>query len=407
MCFAQPNFPGKPGVFDGGQRRRAGAATVAADGDDVGARFGDAGGDDADSGTGYEFDADTCLGIYGAQIVDQLRQVFNAVDVVMGRRRDERRAGRGMANARDVLGDFLGGQLAAFTGFGALRHLDFQLFGVDEIVRGDAETPGSNLFNFVGGSRLVAIGVGVFSTFTGVAFAAEDVHGGGWVLGDYPTHKRMVRDLVVLSGFAGVFVNYTRTPDAQYPQAINEIYAATKWVAEHGEEIGVDGKNLAVVGNSVGGNMTAVIALMAKAKGGPAIKCQVMFWPVTDANFETESYNEYDEGYFLTKSMMKWFSDAYATDAKQRKEIYASPLQATIEQLKGLPPAMVQTAGNDVLRDEGEAYARKLDEAGVDVTAVRYEGLIHDYGLLNGLSEVPAVRDALHQAAEMLKKHLK
>ena len=127
----------------------------------------------------------------------------------------------------------------------------------------------------------------------------------------------------------------------------------------------------------------------------------------TGANFETDSYNQYDQGYFLTKPMMKWFWDAYTTDPKQRKEIYASPLQATTEQLKGLPPAMVQTAGNDVLRDEGEAYARKLDETGVDVTAVRYEGLIHDYGLLNALSEVPAVRDALHQAAEMLRKHLK
>ena len=242
---------------------------------------------------------------------------------------------------------------------------------------------------------------------TGVLPVFMFFHGGGWILGDYPTHERFVRDLVVDTGYAAVFVNYTPSPEAQYPTAISEAFAATKWVAMHGGEINVDPNRLAIVGNSVGGKMTAVIALMAKAKGGLAIKCQVMFWPVTDANFETESYNQYDEGYFLTKPMMKWFWDAYATNAKQRKEIYASPLQATIEQLKDLPPAMVQTAGNDVLRDEGEAYARKLDEAGVDVTAVRYEGLIHDYGLLNGLSEVPAVRDALHQAAEMLKKHLK
>jgi acetyl esterase len=242
---------------------------------------------------------------------------------------------------------------------------------------------------------------------TGVLPVFMFFHGGGWILGDYPTHERFVRDLVVDTDYAAVFVNYTPSPEAQYPKAINEAFAATKWVAMHGREIDVDPKRLAIVGNSVGGNMTAVIALMAKAKGGPAIKCQVMFWPVTDANFETESYNQYDEGYFLTKPMMKWFWDAYTTDPKQRKEIYASPLQATIEQLKDLPPAMVQTAGNDVLRDEGEAYARKLDEAGVDVTAVRYEGLIHDYGLLNALSEVPAVRDALHQAAEMLRKHLK
>jgi len=161
------------------------------------------------------------------------------------------------------------------------------------------------------------------------------------------------------------------------------------------------------VGNSVGGYMTAAVALMAKHKGGPEFKCQVMLWPVTDANFDTKSYHEYAEGYFLSRAMMKWFWDAYAPDHTQRREIYASPLQANMGQLKGLPPTLIQVAGNDVLRDEGLAYARKLDEAGVNVTVVRYENLIHDYGLLNAISQVPAVRDALHQTAEMLKKHLK
>jgi acetyl esterase/lipase len=232
------------------------------------------------------------------------------------------------------------------------------------------------------------------------------IHGGGWVLGDYPTHKRMVRDLVVLSGFAAVFVNYTRTPDAQYPQAINEIYAATKWVAEHGEEIEVDGKKLAVVGNSVGGNMTAVTTLMAKAKGGPKIKLQIMMWPIVDANFETDSYQQFGEKRFLTTPLMKWMYDLYTTDPEQRKEIYASPLQATVEQLKGLPPALIQVAESDILRDEGEAYGRKLDEAGVAVTTVRYNGMIHDFGLLNGLAEVPAVRSLFVQAAAELKKYL-
>jgi acetyl esterase len=131
-----------------------------------------------------------------------------------------------------------------------------------------------------------------------------------------------------------------------------------------------------------------------------------MFWPVTDANFDTPSYQEYADGYFLTKPMMKWFWDAYLPDQARRKEVYASPLQAATKHLTGLPPALIQTAGNDVLRDEGEAYARNLDAAGVDVTAVRYEGLIHDYGLLNAISQVPAVRSALHQAAEELKKRL-
>lgn len=232
------------------------------------------------------------------------------------------------------------------------------------------------------------------------------IHGGGWVLGDYPTHKRMVRDLVVLSGFAAVFVNYTRTPDAQYPQAINEIYAATKWVAEHGEEIDVDGKNLAIVGNSVGGNMSTVTTLLAKEKGGPHIKLQILMWPIVDADFETDSYHQFGEKRFLTVPLMKWMYDLYTTDLEKRKEIYASPLQATVEQLKGLPPALIQVAESDILRDGGEAYGRKLDEAGVKVTTVRYNGMIHDFGLLNGLAEVPAVRSLFVQAAAELKKHL-
>ncbi|WP_276380320.1 alpha/beta hydrolase [Flavobacterium sp. H4147] len=233
------------------------------------------------------------------------------------------------------------------------------------------------------------------------------IHGGGWVLGDYPTHRRLVRDLVVESGAVAVFPDYTPSPEAQYPVAINEIYAATQWVAENGKEIGVDGKNLAVVGNSVGGNMTAAITLMAKDKKGPHIKLQVLLWPVTDANFETESYNLYANGRFLTKNMMKWFWDNYLPDTAKRTEKYASPLQASLAELKDLPPALVQTAENDVLRDEGEAYARKLNEAGVPVTLTRYNGLIHDYGLLNPIANVPAIQTAVQQAAIVIKTTLK
>ena len=232
------------------------------------------------------------------------------------------------------------------------------------------------------------------------------IHGGGWVLGDYPTHKRMVRDLVVLTGFSGVFVNYTPTPDARYPQAINEIYAATKWVAEHGGEIEVDGNNLAVVGNSVGGNMTAVTALKAKEKGGPKIKVHIMMWPVTDATFERESHKQFGENRFLTTPLMKWMWDLYTTDLDERKEIYASPLQASVEQLKRLPPALIQVAESDILRDEGEMYGRKLDDAGVNVTTIRYDGMIHDFGLLNGLAEEPAVRSLFEHAAAELRRYL-
>jgi acetyl esterase/lipase len=232
------------------------------------------------------------------------------------------------------------------------------------------------------------------------------VHGGGWVLGDFPTHERLVRDLVAGSGATAVFVNYTPSPEAHYPVAINQIYAATKWVAAHGKEIGVDGKRLAVAGNSVGGDMSAALTLMAKDKGGPNIRFQLLLWPVTDANFETPSYNQFAEGHFLTRNMMKWFWDAYTTNPDERASIYASPLRATTEQLKGLPPALIITAENDVLRDEAEAYGRKLDAAGVDTTVTRYNGMIHDFGLLNVVADVPAVRSAMLQGASELKAHL-
>ncbi|SIQ75706.1 alpha/beta hydrolase [Aquipseudomonas alcaligenes] len=231
-------------------------------------------------------------------------------------------------------------------------------------------------------------------------------HGGGWVLGDYQTHARLIRDLVVNSGAVAVYVGYTPSPEAKYPTAIDQAYAATQWVGEHGKEIGVDSSRLAVAGNSVGGNMAAVVALKAKEAGKPKLRFQLLLWPVTDANLETASYNQFAQGHFLTKPLMKWFWDNYTTDPKQRAERFASPLQATTEQLKGLPPALVQTAEFDVLRDEGEAYARKLDAAGVTVTAVRYNGMIHDYGLLNPLAHIPAVQAALRQAGAELKQHL-
>ena len=233
------------------------------------------------------------------------------------------------------------------------------------------------------------------------------IHGGGWVLGDYPTHKRMVRDLVVGSGAVGVFVNYTPTPDAAYPQAINEIYAATKWVAEHGKEINVDGSRLGIVGNSVGGNMTAVTSLMAKEHKGPKIAVAVMMWPIVDAGFDTESYRLFGADRFLTTPLIKWMYDMYISDPAQRKEIYASPLQATVDQLRGLPPTLIQVAENDILRDEGEAYGRKLSEAGVKATTVRYNGVIHDFGLLNGLATIPQTKDLFTQAAAQLKEYLK
>ncbi len=231
-------------------------------------------------------------------------------------------------------------------------------------------------------------------------------HGGGWVLGDFPTHERLIRDLVVRSGAAAVYVDYTPSPEARYPTAINQAYAATQWVSENGSEIGVDGSRLAVAGNSVGGNMAAVVSLKAKQAAGPHIRFQLLLWPVTDASFENASYQAYGRDHFLTTAMMRWFWDNYTTDPQERNEIFASPLRATVEQLEGLPPALIQTAEMDVLRDEAEAYARKLNEAGVQVTSIRYNGMIHDFGLLNPLATVPAVRDSVDQAGVALKKYL-
>ena len=232
------------------------------------------------------------------------------------------------------------------------------------------------------------------------------IHGGGWVLGDYPTHKRLVRDLVVHSGAAAVFVDYSRSPEAKYPTAINEIYAVTEWVAEHGDEIGVDGKNLAIAGNSVGGNMSAVTCLMAKDKGGPAIKFQLLLWPVTDADFNRASFKEYAEERFLTANMMNWMWDNYLPEEEKREEYYATPFNAPLDKLKGLPPALVQLAENDILYDEGLDYARKLDEAGVPTLIQTFNGFIHDFGLLNPLDHIPTVKFATELAALGLKKAL-
>ncbi|RZJ51993.1 MAG: alpha/beta hydrolase [Flavobacterium sp.] len=232
------------------------------------------------------------------------------------------------------------------------------------------------------------------------------IHGGGWVLGDYPTHKRMVRDLSVLTGYVGVFINYSLAPETKYPQPVNEVYAAAKWITAHGNEINVDGSKLGIVGNSAGGNLATASALMAKEKGTPLYKVQILFWPVTNADFTTESYKKYGKQRFLTDTLMQWMWDQYI-DPSKRKEIYASPLQASLAQLKGLPPTLIQVAENDILRDEGEAYGRKLSDAGVVVTTVRYNDVIHDFGLLNGLAEIPQTKALFLQAAAELKKYLK
>ena len=231
-------------------------------------------------------------------------------------------------------------------------------------------------------------------------------HGGGWVLGDYPTHRRLVRDLVVRSGAVAVFPDYTPTPDARFPTAIEQAYAATKWVYGNGGSIGVDASRLAVAGNSVGGNMATVVALMAKDRKGPDLAFQLLLWPVTDGEMDRPSYKKYAEGRFLTSAAMQWMWDLYLPDPKERKQKYASPIHASLEELGGLPPALVQIAENDILSDEGVAYGRKLDQAGVATTLTEYKGLIHDFGLLNPLSDIPGVQAALAQASAVLRDAL-
>src|SRR5215470_17826131 len=227
-------------------------------------------------------------------------------------------------------------------------------------------------------------------------------HGGGWVLGSKNTHDRLVRDLVNGTNAAFVFVSYTPSPEAQFPVPVEQCYAATKYVAEHGKELGLDSTRLALAGESVGGYTTAVVAQIAKERNGPPIRYQVLMYPVTDSSMSQPSYEEFADGPWLTKAAMAWFWDAYAPNKKDRKKTMASPLSATLEQLKGLPPALVIVDENDILRDEGEQYARKLIQAGVQVTPLRVLATHHDYALLNALANTPATRVTVEIVSEKL-----
>ena len=218
--------------------------------------------------------------------------------------------------------------------------------------------------------------------------------GGGWVLGDYPTHRRLVRDLVVESGCAAVFVNYTPSPEAHFPKAVEEVYAAVKWVAENGREIGVDGSRLALAGNSV------------EDHGGPRLRTLVLMWPVTDAGYDWDSYVKYGRQRFLTAPLMKWMFGKYVSDPAQRGNDLMSPVRASAERLRGLPATLIVVAENDILRDEGEAMGRRLDEAGVEVTTVRFNGVVHDWGMLNGFAALHPTRTLIRLVGSVLRDYL-
>ncbi|MEK9520511.1 alpha/beta hydrolase [Streptomyces venezuelae] len=241
---------------------------------------------------------------------------------------------------------------------------------------------------------------------TGVLPVVLYLHGAGWVFGNAHTHDRLVRELTVGTGAAVVFPEYDLSPEVRYPVAIEQNYTVAQWIAREGRHKGLDGTRIAVAGDSVGGNMTAALTLMAKQRGDVTFVQQVLFYPVTDASFDTGSYHEFGEGYFLRRDAMQWFWDQYTTDEAERAQTTASPLRATLGQLADLPPALVITAEADVLRDEGEAYAAKLRSAGVPVTALRVQGVIHDFVMLNALRETRGAELAIGVATDILRKAL-
>ncbi|MER6434524.1 alpha/beta hydrolase [Streptomyces sp. 900105245] len=229
------------------------------------------------------------------------------------------------------------------------------------------------------------------------------VHGGGWILGNAGTHDRLVRELAVGADAVVAFVEYDRSPEARYPVALEQAYVTAQWLIRSADEHGLDVSRLAVAGDSVGGNMAAALAILAKQRGDVTFIHQSLYYPVTDAAQDTDSYREFADGPFLTAQGMAWFWDAYTTDPDERVQSTASPLRASQEELVGLPPALVIVDENDVLRDEGEAYARRLTEAGVDTTSIRYNGVIHDFMMLNPVRPTNGANAAIEQAIRTLR----
>jgi acetyl esterase len=280
---------------------------------------------------------------------------------------------------------------------------------LDSIQSGATATPDAEIVDLVvegGPNGWVPVRIVRPAASSGALPAILYIHGAGWVFGDKMTHDRLIRELANGVGAAVVFPDYRRSPEARYPSHIEECWTVAQWIVEHGAAHDLDATRIAVAGDSVGGNMSAATTLLAKARGGVELAAQVLFYPVTDASFDTPSYHEFAEGYFLRRDGMQWFWDQYTTDEDQRTEITASPLRANVDDLAGLPPALVITGEADVLRDEGEAYATKLREAGVAVTAVRYQGIIHDFVMLNALRETHAADAAITQAIGFLKSAL-
>jgi acetyl esterase len=229
------------------------------------------------------------------------------------------------------------------------------------------------------------------------------LHGGGWVAGNADTHDRLVREIAVAAQAAVVFVGFGCAPEVQFPIPVEEAYAATTYVVNNANNLDLDGTRLAVVGDGTGGNIAAALTLMCKQRRGPKILFQVLLYPPAAANFETRSYQAWGNGPWLTKQDMQWFWDMYLPVLSERADALATPLNASVDQLRGLPDALIITAELDVLRDEGESYARKLQDAYVRTTCTRYIGTTHDFVLLNALADTPATRGAVGQTVAALR----
>ena len=231
-------------------------------------------------------------------------------------------------------------------------------------------------------------------------------HGGGWVMGDADVFDMTIKTIATHTKSAVAFINYPRSPEFQYPDALNQIYAAIKYFQEYGSDHNIDSSRIAIAGDSAGGNMAAAAAIKIRKEGGAKLRFQALIYPVTDADMNTDSYKQFKDGPWLTKKAMEYFWDCYVPEKKQRKDICVSPLKAETEDLIGLPPTLVITAENDVLRDEGEAYARKLIEAGVDTACVRINNTFHDFLLLNAIRESKATKAAYQLLCKSLKSAL-
>ncbi len=230
------------------------------------------------------------------------------------------------------------------------------------------------------------------------------IHGAGWVFGSFHTHEKLVRELAARTGSVVVFPEYTRSPEARYPVAIEQCYSVLSRLPELAAvmNISYDPSALVIAGDSVGGNMAIAMIFMAKQRKGPCMQSLLLYYPVTNACFDTKSYCQFAENYYLYREGMMWFWNQYTRSEQERNQITASPLRALTEQLCGFPPTMILNGEADVLRDEGEAFARKLREAGVSVTAIRFQGMIHDIVMLNALDQTNACRAAMDVSVDWI-----